>query len=123
KEAHETLYHFHKPETEAQANAWLLRYLLRYNEQQHRSQPHSRQADWVANLPAEGLREMCTWEQFCRLAREPERRKVGIDARVTTSGCSHRPRHQHAPRNPSMRTPWSITSPRRWRRSLPLPTS
>jgi len=41
KEAHETLYHFHKSETEAQANAWLLRYLLRYNEQQHRSQPHS----------------------------------------------------------------------------------
>lgn len=25
KEAHETLYHFHKPETEAQANTWLLR--------------------------------------------------------------------------------------------------
>ena len=89
KEAHETLYHFHKPETEAQANAWLLRYLLRYNEQQHRSQPHSRQADWVANLPAEGLREMCTWEQFCRLAREPERRKVGIDARVTVAGTAY----------------------------------
>jgi hypothetical protein len=89
KEAHETLYHFHKPDTEAQANEWLLRYLLRYNEQQHRSQPHSRMADWLAHLPAEGLREMCTWEQFCRLAREPERRKVGVDARVTVAGTTY----------------------------------
>ena len=89
KEAHETLYHFHKPETEAQANTWLLRYLLRYNDQQHRSQPHSRLADWLAHLPAEGLREMCTWEQFCRLAREPERRKVGVDARVTITGTAY----------------------------------
>src|SRR5712691_8467237 len=47
KEAHETLYHFHKPDTEAQANTWLLRYLLRYNDQQHRSQSHSRMADWL----------------------------------------------------------------------------
>jgi hypothetical protein len=37
-------------------------------------------------VPAEGIREMCTWEQFCRFAREPERRKVGIDARVTVDG-------------------------------------
>jgi hypothetical protein len=89
KEAHETLYHFHKPDTEAQANEWLLRYLLRYNAQPHRSQPHARQADWLANLPADGLREMCTWEQFCRFAREPERRKVGVDARVTVAGTAY----------------------------------
>jgi hypothetical protein len=89
KEAHETLYHFHKPDTEAQANTWLLRYLMRYNDQQHRSQPHSRLEDWLAHLPAEGLREMCTWEQFCRLAREPERRKVGVDARVTIAGTAY----------------------------------
>jgi hypothetical protein len=51
KEAHETLYHFHKPETEAQANEWLLRYLVRtYNVQDHRSEPHSRIEDWLANL-------------------------------------------------------------------------
>lgn len=43
KEAHETLYHFHKPETKAQANEWLMRYLVRtYNVQPHRSEPHSR---------------------------------------------------------------------------------
>ncbi|UQW71868.1 DDE-type integrase/transposase/recombinase [Pseudomonas avellanae] len=89
KEAHETLYHFHKPETEVQANEWLMRYLVRtYNVQGHRSEPHSRIEDWLANLPAEGLREMCTWEQFCRFAREPERRKIGIDARVTIEGTT-----------------------------------
>lgn len=89
KEAHETLYHFHKPETEKQANEWLLRYLLRYNDQDHRSEKHSRIEDWLANLPAEGLRDMCTWEQFCRFAREPERRKVGIDARITIGGTAY----------------------------------
>ncbi|WP_204903148.1 DDE-type integrase/transposase/recombinase [Pseudomonas syringae] len=89
KEAHETLYHFHKPETEVQANEWLMRNLVRtYNVQGHRCEPHSRIEDWLANLPAEGLREMCTWEQFCRFAREPERRKVGIDARVTIEGTT-----------------------------------
>ncbi|QLJ17323.1 transposase (plasmid) [Pseudomonas putida] len=90
KEAHETLYHFHKPETEAQANEWLMRYLVRtYNVQRHRCEPHSRIEDWLGNLPAEGLREMCTWEQFCRFAREPERRKVGVDARITIEGTAY----------------------------------
>ena len=32
---------------------------------------------------------MCTWEQFCRFAREPERRKVGVDARVTIAGTAY----------------------------------
>ena len=89
KEAHETLYHFHKPETEMQANEWLARYLLRYNSQRHRSEPHSRSDDWLGHLPEEGLREMCTWEQFCRFAREPERRKVGIDARIRFEGTEY----------------------------------
>lgn len=89
KEAHETLYHFHQPETEKQANEWLMRYLLRYNNQDHRSEKHSRLADWLTNLPADGLRDMCTWEQFCRFAREPERRKVGIDARIAIGGTAY----------------------------------
>jgi hypothetical protein len=29
---------------------------------------------------------MCAWEQFCRFAREPERRKIGVDARLTIDG-------------------------------------
>lgn len=89
KDAHETLYHFHKPETEQQANDWLMRYLVRYNRQDHRTEPRSRIDDWVASFPPEGIREMCTWDQYCRFAREPERRKVGIDARVSVDGTAY----------------------------------
>ncbi len=87
KEAYETLYHFHQPETEQQANAWLNRYLIHdYNQRPHRTASHSRMEDWLANLPPEGVRAMCEWEQFCRFAREPERRKVGADARLSVEG-------------------------------------
>lgn len=86
KEAHETLYHFHKPGTEQQANEWLWNYLSRYNAQRHRSEKHSRLEDWLTHLPEDGLRDMCTWEQYCRFAREPESRRVGVDARVTIDG-------------------------------------
>ncbi|EHG3066385.1 transposase family protein [Salmonella enterica subsp. enterica serovar Saintpaul] len=88
KEAHEVLYHFHRPETEQQANEWLWHYLNSYNAQQHREEKHSRIDDWVKNLPAEGFREMCSWEQYCRFAREPEVRRVGADARVSVSGVA-----------------------------------
>ena len=85
KEAHETLYHFHKPETEA--NAWLSRFIDRYNAQPHRRETHSRIEDWVRNLPTEGLRQMCSWERFCAFAREPERRRVAGDARIRVEGA------------------------------------
>ena len=86
KEAHETLYHFHKPQTEAEANAWLARYIDRYNEQPHRREPHSRIEDWMRNLPEAGLRQMCSWERFCAFAREPEKRRVAGDARIRIDG-------------------------------------
>lgn len=86
KEAHETLYHFHAPETEAEANLWLKNFINKYNDKPHRREPHSRIEDWVANLPEAGIREMCSWERFCAFAREPERRKVSSDARVTIDG-------------------------------------
>ena len=89
KEAHETLYHFHPPETEAEANRWLHQYLLNYNEQKHREENHSRIADWLQNPPEGGIREMCGWERFSRFAREPQRAKVGNDARVTSDGVSY----------------------------------
>jgi hypothetical protein len=89
KEAHETLYHFHQPETEAEANAWLTNFVNRYNEKPHRREPHSRIEDWLANLPESGIREMCAWERFCAFAREPERRKVGGDARVAVAGTHY----------------------------------
>ncbi len=89
KEVHETLYHFHEPHTEAEANAWLFNYLLRYNDRPHRSEPQSRLEDWVEHLPPEGLREMCSWERFCAFAREPETRKVAIDTRVSVAGVRY----------------------------------
>jgi len=89
KEAHETLYHFHTPQNEAEANLWLRRYLVRYNSQPHRSEPHSRTEDWFKNLPSGGIRAMCTWERFCAFAREPETRKVGGDARVKADGIDY----------------------------------
>jgi hypothetical protein len=89
KEMHETLYHFHEPKDEAEANAWLMHFLVRYNGMQHRSEPHSRLDDWLQHLPPSGGRAICSWERFCAFAREPERRKVGIDARVSVAGVHY----------------------------------
>ena len=55
----------------------------------HRSEPHSRIDDWLAHLPADGVQQMCAWERFCAFAREPERRLVGIDCRVTVAGVAY----------------------------------
>jgi hypothetical protein len=89
KEAHETLYHFHQPETEAEANRWLAHFVATYNSGDHRSEPHSRLDDWLTHLPADGVRQMCTWERFCAFAREPERRLVGLDCRLTVAGATY----------------------------------
>ena len=89
KDAHETLYHFHEPETEEEANRWLARFITTYNRGDHRSEPHSRIDDWLAHLPADGVRQMCAWERFCVFAREPERRLVGIDCRLTVAGVTY----------------------------------
>ena len=89
KEAHETLYHFHKPHTEAEANAWLSNFVVKYNEKPHRREAHSRMEDWIANQPESGFREMCSWERFCAFAREPERRKVGSDAHLSIQGVRY----------------------------------
>jgi hypothetical protein len=32
---------------------------------------------------------MCSWERFCTFARQPERRKVGTDARVSVEGVTY----------------------------------
>ena len=86
KESLETLYHFIEPQTEVEANRWLLNYLLTYNHQAHREEDHSRFDDWLKTLPAEGIREMCSWERFGAFAREPEPAKIGNDARVSCDG-------------------------------------
>ena len=54
--------------------------------QPHRESPHSRVEDWLQNIPKDGLKAMCSWEKFCTFAREPQRRKVGGDARVSLRG-------------------------------------
>jgi len=89
KDAHETLYHFHQPSSEEEANRWLARFIHTYNLGDHRAEPHSRIDDWLAHLPADGLRQMCAWERFCTFAREPERRSVGIDCRLTVAGVAY----------------------------------
>ena len=43
----------------------------------------------MQHLPPEGLREMCSWERFCAFAREPETRKVAVDARVSVAGVRY----------------------------------
>src|SRR5271156_1965126 len=89
KEAHETLYHFHEPETETEANRWLARFVATYNRGDHRSEPHSRVDDWLAHLPADGGRQMCAWGRVWGFAPEPRRRLVGIDCRLTVAGVSY----------------------------------
>ena len=89
KEVHETLYHFHKPKDEAEANLWMRRALVTYNNGDHRSEPHSRIEDWLKHLPASGVRAMCSWQRFCAFAREPERRGVAGDATVSVEGVSY----------------------------------
>ncbi len=89
KEVHETLYHFQKPQDEAEANAWLQNFLIRYNAMDHRSGTQSRIDYWLQHLPGEGIRAVCNWERFCTFAREPERRKVGVDARVSIEGIRY----------------------------------
>jgi hypothetical protein len=89
KEMYETLFHLYEPETELEANAGLMRFLKRYNSMRHRIEPHSRLEDWIQNLPPSGIRKMCSWERFCTFARDPERRKVGGDARVTVNGVTY----------------------------------
>ena len=89
KEAHETLYHFHVPQTEAEANAWLVQYIRNYNAQPHRRAACSRIDDWIANLPAAGYRRMCSWDRFCILARAAEQRKVTGDASIHVAGTQY----------------------------------
>jgi len=89
KDAHETLYHFQRPDTEEEANRGLVHFIDGYNARDHRSEPHSRIDDWFGHLPADGIRAMCTWERFCSFAREPERRQVGLDCRLTVAGVTY----------------------------------
>lgn len=86
KEIHEILYRFHRPKNETEANEWLFNYLVHYSEQEHPSDSCSRIETWAKNLPENGYMEMCPWDRFTMLARQPKRRKVGNDAKVSFDG-------------------------------------
>lgn len=60
-------------------------YLKKYNDHQHRTESHSRMEDWLKNIDG-SAKKMCSWERYCAFAREPEKRTVGIDARITVDG-------------------------------------
>lgn len=96
KEVHETLYHFHSPKDLHEANAWIQNYVLRYNENSHRTENHSRIDDWMVKLPKSGIRKMCSWDRFCTFAREPEKLKVGPDAQIKISGATYTVAHELA---------------------------
>lgn len=85
----ETLYHFHKPSSLEEANKWLWNYLTHYNSLPHRQEKHSRLADWQANLPKEGYRQMCDWKRFSSMTREPDERLVASDACITLEGTRY----------------------------------
>lgn len=85
KECHEVLYHLREPKNEVEANKMLSDYLKKYNDHQHREEPHSRMDDWLNNIEG-SIKQMCSWERFCAFAREPEKRTVGIDARISVDG-------------------------------------
>jgi hypothetical protein len=85
KECHEVIYHLREPKNEVEANQMLSDYLKKYNDHQHRAESHSRMDDWVANIDG-AIKKMCSWERYCSFAREPEKRTVGIDARITVDG-------------------------------------
>jgi len=85
----ETLYHFHKPKSVEEANAWLWNYLEHYNGLPHRHEKHSRLADWQTNLPHEGYRQMCGWDRFCQMARDLDTRQVSSDACITLEGVQY----------------------------------
>ena len=43
----------------------------------------------MQNVPSGSLRALCSFDRFRTFAREPERRKVGVDARVQIDGMTY----------------------------------
>ncbi|WP_116964764.1 DDE-type integrase/transposase/recombinase [Fastidiosibacter lacustris] len=89
KESFEPLFHLHQPESLEQANLWATNYLRQYNQSSHRSEDCSRIKAWSKFLPAEGYREMCSWEKFCQIVRDPELRRVASDGCVSVNGVKY----------------------------------
>lgn len=86
KETFEPLFHLHEPKSLEQLNEWGTNYLKQANAMPHRSESCNRLNAWKRFLPQEGYCEMCSWEKFCQIVREPESRQVGSDACVSVDG-------------------------------------
>lgn len=89
KSSFEPLFHLNQPESLEQINDWCRNYLLQYNDMRHRSEKCSRLEAWSRFLPTSGYREMCPWERFCQIVREPETRKVSSDGCVSVEGIQY----------------------------------
>ena len=84
KEDFESLFHFHRPRSVEEANAWLLKYLLTCNARPH-PEPGvegSRIEVWARDLPEKGYRKVCDPDTFWSYVAEPELRVVDPDARL-----------------------------------------
>lgn len=87
KTSFESSFHLQEPDSIEQANQWLHNFLDSYNQKNHRRlKDSSKISVWQDNLPTEGYREGCSWEQFCNIAREPEKRKVLSDGCISIQG-------------------------------------
>src|SRR3546814_20125157 len=79
KEVHETLYHFHTPKAEAEAQLWMRLARVPYNNGSHRSEPHARNAHSLRHLPGASIRALGSWERLCAFALKRERRPAAVD--------------------------------------------
>jgi len=82
KNSFESLFHFHKPQTLAQANEYLCGHLLNVAYSSHPLWNEKRIEVWHQNLPKEGIRKICDWEAYRDLARKPCNRRVSNDRLV-----------------------------------------
>ena len=51
--------------------------------------PRSRVEDLLKQVPANGIRAMCSWERFCAFVREPEWRAVAGDTTMSLEGAAY----------------------------------
>ena len=100
KEAHETLYHFQLHlRTRLRPIFGCDAILSGHNSSAApvRTPFPERGIGWVTCLLA--VSGPCAWERLCAFAREPETRKVGVDARVQADGIKHEGRSNAGGRN------------------------
>ena len=76
------------PATEAEANAWLFNYVLRYNDCP--IAPNAGTSGGWVHISHRGPAGDVCWERFCAFAREPEVRKVATSTtRVSMGGVRY----------------------------------